>query len=141
MLLVHIMNCNTNIFLRFIYREQAGIEIIIQQNPVKRTPLVQKKSVCFIEIVLRQFDRKSEQSIPRHYVRLIEFYRVSVLKRFHCKIYSREGNNALLISVPNQSYFGQFLVKIPCMIYKKLFSVIKLELINDLTCYIVLYIR
>ena len=43
MLLVHIMNCNTNIFLRFIYREQAGIEIIIQQNPVKWTPLVQKK--------------------------------------------------------------------------------------------------
>ena len=59
MLLVHIMNYNTNIFLRFIYREQAGIEIIIQQNLCKADTIGAKKmcplyrAVRFIEIFLR----------------------------------------------------------------------------------------
>ena len=59
MLLVHIMNYNTNIFLRFIYREQAGIEIIIQQNLCKVDTIGAKKkcplyrAVRFIEIFLR----------------------------------------------------------------------------------------
>ena len=59
---------------------------------IKWTPLVQKNVSALQRFFLRQFDRKTKQSVPRHTVRLSEVSALqgSALQRFHCSEDSSE---------------------------------------------------
>ena len=74
------------VFYHLIHHKYSGISI-------KRTQLVQKKCVRFIEmsalqkLFLRQFDRKAEQSVPHYTVRLIEMSALQCVRFIEIPLY------------------------------------------------------